>query len=463
MLTKQFNDLVSEVAAVARREGLPVFLVGGSVRRLLGGGEQTDLDLVVDAPRGAAQLGAALAEALPGCSRPAAISSFPTVELRCGGQTVQISEPLRKIALDISSVGAPLSETMKQDALVRDFTVNTLLIPVGKADPAQIIDPLGSGRDDLGKRILRTPMEPGYTLANDPLRMLRAVRFLAVEEFELDPALRRAILAGAPKIAGMPGERIGQELTKILTGPRPAEGVRALRELELLRHILPELEELASVEQPTQYHGDDALSHTLKVLDGVGPRLRVRLAALFHDLGKSSTSREMEGRVVFHGHQHASAAGTRAALRRLRYSRKEIEEVARLVEMHMLAYRPEWSDKAVRRLVRRAGALLDDLTELYRADILARRPPHNNPAEFEHLAARLRAVDQEGIRSASSPLTGEEVMDLLEIGQCPQVGEAQRAVEKAIVDDRIPAEREAARRFLLEQFVPRLQGRGATP
>ncbi|HUX07559.1 MAG TPA: HD domain-containing protein [Acidobacteriota bacterium] len=455
----RLGQILTIADAAGKSEGVSAYLVGGSVRRLLAGRRMSDLDVVVDAPRGASRLAEILSQKVPYAARPVAVGSFPMVEVRCGDISIQISEPLRNITMDISGLGGPLSDAMKQDVLRRDFTVNTLLCPVGTPAPENIIDALGYGLSDFERRILRTPLEPQETIGNDPIRMLRAVRFSNLEGFAIDPALAAAIRAGAPKITTTPGERINMELSKILMGSEPSEGIRALVEHDLLRFTLPELSDLAQVEQPTDYHGDDVLSHTLKVLDNTKPELRLRLAALMHDLGKKSTKTEKEGRVVFHGHQYTGASEAKRVLQRLRYPAKLVDEVAAMVEMHMVAYRQEWSDTAVRRFIRKAGEQLDDLMELYRADILARKPPHDDLAEFEDLKKRIDAVDAEEIRKIASPLSGDEVMEILDLEPGPEVGNAIEAIESAIVDGKLTADSQAARNFLLKEFVSkRMEG-----
>ena len=451
-----FDQVVAIAAAQARSEGLKVYLVGGTVRRLLAGDKMADLDLVVDAPRGAQILAEVLSKKIPYASRPVAIGgTFPLVEVRAGKLAIQISEPIRKLTLDVGGIHSSLSDAMKQDALRRDFTVNTLLALIDVPTSAGVIDPLGCGKEDLAARRLRTPREPRITIDDDPIRMLRAVRFANLDGFDVDSELAATIRDSAPKITGMPGERIAAELSKILTGPKPSAGFRMLAAFELLHYILPEVAELAEVDQPGEFHGDDVLSHSLKVLDAVRPDLVLRLAALLHDVGKSATRAEKEGKVVFYGHQYTGSEEAREALRRLRYPSRVIEAVTRLIEMHMIAYRSEWSDSAVRRLVHKADELLPALIELYRADVAARKPPHNDVSLVEELQHRVEELDIEQIRSVRSPLSGEEVMEILEIDPGPAVGEAMSAIETAIIDGKIAQDEDAARRFLTEDYKRR--------
>jgi poly(A) polymerase len=287
---------------------------------------------------------------------------------------------------------------------------------------------------------------------------LRAIRFFAIDGFSPVSELYAGAAATAHLIAGEPGERISMELSKILLSGRTSESMRMLINFGLMHYIFPDIEHLAGVTQQPEYYTEDALNHTFKVLSLSEPVLRLRLAALFHDVGKARTRQTREGKIVFSGHQYAGAEKTREALKRLRYPRKLVEEVSKLVEMHMIAYRTEWSDTAVRRLVHEAGDLLDDLLLLYRADILARAQPHNDLSIFEHLLERIKLLDLDSIIYAKSPLTGEMIMSVLGVAEGPLVGDAQDAIEQAIVDGKIGADESSAMQLLRKEIAPRLKG-----
>jgi poly(A) polymerase len=445
-------EVLSGAAEVARELKMRAFLVGGSSRRLACGYPLTDLDIVVFAEKGAAFLGEALSKRLPEASRPISISNFPIVEVRCGETAIQISDPMPPPSSGSAVAAADLNEKIKADALRRDFTVNTLLLPLERPEPGAVIDPLGTGLADLKEGVLRTPLPADATIIDDPIRMLRAVRFSCVEGFRIGAALFEALKRMAGRIGAMPAERISNEFTKIITGPQPDEGLRILQDTGLLQYVLPEISTLLGMKQPEKYHDDDVFDHTLKVVKEVEPDLRTRLAALFHDVGKAVTQKTYLGRIVFHGHQHVGAEMSKVALQRLRYPKKVIDDVTELVRLHMVVYRTTWSDSAVRRLVRKAGDLLERLLQLYRADRLARKPPFDDLAEFDDLQLRLQAVGVEHIRRLQLPLSGGDVMELLGIRQGPRVGVALKTVESAILDGRIPNDREEARRFLLSQF-----------
>lgn len=453
MASLSLEELIVKAAESARAEGLTAYLVGGTTRRTILGLPLSDIDIVVFARGGAMALASALSSCLPNTPRPITIGMFPTVEIRCGEHVVQISESALKISAEASKNPEALHKATQEDALRRDFTINTLLMPLEKPEAAEVSDPLGVGLKDLKKKVLRTPLEPAATFADDPIRLLRAIRFSCVEGFQINRRLSEAIKRHSSMISAMPGERINYEFSKIITGPRPDDGIRKMLELGLLDHVLPEIAALSELKQPLPYHKDDVLTHSINVLRNVEQHLTLRLAALFHDVGKAATGKEVDGRIAFHGHEHAGIDTAAEALKRLRYPNKIITDVSRLIQLHMIAYRAEWSDRAVRRLVRKAGDRLDQLMKLYQADILARKPPYNKLTEFEDLERRMQSIDTETIKKFDLPVSGGDVMELLGIKQGPRIGEVLTAVEMAIVDGKIPNDREAAKTFLIHNFT----------
>ena len=456
---KEIREILDVAARYEKESGSACYMVGGSVRRMLLDKKIYDLDIVVDGTGGAEELANEISSSFKGASKPQSINNFSTVEVRTKDIIVQISESEENPKVNYQSIYAPISDRMKADALRRDFTVNTLLIPVSDPKPDTIIDPLSIGIQDLNKKVLRTPLDAAQTFKNDPIRMLRTIRFCVSEGFEASDEIPGTIQKLSHLIAKEPGERINIEFSKIITSEFPSDGIGQMIGYGLLRHIFPDVEQLATIDQTTEYYDDNVLNHTLKVLDNSGPILRLRLAVLFHDIGKAQTRQVKGGKVVFHGHQYAGAELTRKELLKLRYPNKLIDEVTKLVEKHMIAYRPEWSDMAVRRLAHDAGELIDDLLLLYRADILARSRPHNDLTLFEHLMERIKMLDLEAIIHARSPLAGEEVMSILNLDEGPAIGEAQSAIEQAIVDGRIRSTARDAKSFLINDYMPRIKGK----
>jgi poly(A) polymerase len=331
--------------------------------------------------------------------------------------------------------------TLDEDLRRRDFTINTLLMDLD----GKIHDPLG-GRKDLEARILRTPTDPLRTFSDDPLRMLRAVRFASQLGFELAPdllpAMRQMRSRLAPPVISV--ERSADELRQMLASERPRLALELLDAGGLLDVILPELAACKGVKQ-TGYHTHDVYGHTLLTVERVPADLIVRLAALFHDVGKPTTA-TADG--AFTGHEVVGAAMARSALERLRFSQKEIEAVVLLVRLHLrpVYYSSEWSDGAVRRLARDAGDQLDRLMALARADIAASAYPE--PEKLDELQARLEAALHERPSRLAPVVTGEDVMRVRGIGPGPDVGRIKQRLQELVIDGEIAPTREAVLDFL---------------
>jgi poly(A) polymerase len=331
--------------------------------------------------------------------------------------------------------------TLDEDLRRRDFTINTLLMDFDGG----IEDRLG-GRADLASRLLRTPADPLRTFSDDPLRMLRAIRFAAELDFHLDssliPAMREMRSRLAPPVISI--ERITDELRKMLVSPRPKLALELMDQAALLEVVLPELAQCKGVQQGG-YHTHDVFGHTLLAVQAAPPDLLVRVAALFHDVGKPATAR---GDGTFVGHEDIGADMARAALERLRFAQHDIEVVTSLIRLHLrpVYYGPEWTDGAVRRLARDAGALIDRLMALARADIAASAYPH--PEKLDELQARLDAVRSETPSRLEPVVTGEDVMRVRGIGPGPEVGRIKRRLEEMVIDGELPADRQEVLGFL---------------
>jgi len=308
-----------------------------------------------------------------------------------------------------------------------------------------IQDPLG-GRKDLEAKVLRTPADPIRTFEDDPLRMLRAVRFAAELGFELAPDLLPAMRQMKSRLAPpvISAERIADELRKMLGSDRPKLALGLLDQAELLEVILPEIAACKGVPQ-TGFHTHDVFGHTLLTVEATPPDLLLRTAALFHDVGKPQTAK---GDGTFVGHEEVGAEIARAALERLRFSQKEIETVTTLVRLHLrpVFYRSEWSDGAVRRLARDSGPLLGRLMLLARADIAASAYPY--PEKMDELQGRLDAVVAERPSRLAPLITGEDIMRIRGIGPGPEVGRIKQKLEELVIDGEIPPDRDAITKYL---------------
>jgi poly(A) polymerase len=309
-------------------------------------------------------------------------------------------------------------------------------------------DPLGGGKD-LEAKVLRTPTDPIRTFEDDPLRMLRAIRFAAELGFTLAPDLLPAMRGMKSRLAPpvISVERIADELRKMLASPRPRLALELLDQAELLAVTLPEIAAGKGVPQ-TGYHTHDVFGHTLLTVEATPPDLVLRLAALFHDVGKPQTAK---GDGTFVGHEEVGAEIARTALERLRFSQKEIEAITKLVRLHLrpVFYRSEWSDGAVRRLARDAGPLLDRLMLLARADIAASAYPY--PEKMDELQARLDRVLAERPSRLAPLITGDDIMRIRGIGPGPEVGRIKTKLEELVLDGEIPPDRAAITSYLSSQ------------
>jgi poly(A) polymerase len=368
---------------------------------------------------------------------------FGTAQVTLGPRRVEFATARRESYAEDSR--KPLIEpaTLEEDLRRRDFTVNAMVMDTD----GRILDPLG-GREDLARRLLRTPGDPDRTFADDPLRMLRAVRFAAQLDFTLDPALlpamRRMAERARPPVLSV--ERVQEELRKLLLTDRPRLGLELMAEGGLMAVLLPELEACRGVAQGG-WHRDDVFGHTLDAVEHTARDLRLRLAALFHDIGKPPTAGPG---LTFHGHDRAGAEMTAAAMERLRFPHALIQDVVRLVRMHMrpIQYRSDWGAGAVRRLARDGGELIGPLLDLARADVAASAYPGTD--EIEELAGRLREAEQETPSRLRIPIDGRDIMDVLGIGPGPAVGRAKSRLEELVLDGLIDPDRSALLAHLRE-------------
>ena len=435
------EDVLRLLKQAASDLGVKAWVVGGYVRDKLLGRPQPNPDVVVEGGDAlkVAERFAELAHAGP----PATFERYGTAQVTLPGRLVEFVTARAESYASDSRKPDVRPATLEEDLRRRDFTINTLLMDL----EGKVHDPLG-GRKDLEARILRTPTDPTRTFADDPLRMLRAIRFASQLGFELAPdivpAMREMKSRLAPPVISV--ERIADELRKMLTSDRPRLAIELLDAGGMLETILPELAACKGVAQ-TGFHTHDVYGHTLLTVERVPNDLVVRLAALFHDVGKPSTA-TADG--AFPGHEQVGAQLARSALERLRFSQKEIEPVAQLVRLHLrpVYYSSEWTDGAVRRLARDAGEQLERLMALARADIAASAYPE--PQKLDELQARLDAVLAEKPSRLAPLISGEDVMRVRGIGPGPEVGRIKQRLEELVIDGEIPPAREAALEYLVQ-------------
>ncbi len=408
--------------------GHQCFLVGGTVRDALlearprapGEGE-ADLDLATDArPDEVERLVRGWADGvwLQG-------QRFGTVGCEKDGTRFEITTFRAEVYRPESrKPEVAFADDIETDLSRRDFTINAMALRL--PDP-ELVDPFG-GAADLAAKRLRTPLEPEVSFLDDPLRMMRAARFIAAFALEPDAELVAAVEELHGRMEIVSGERIRDELTKLLLLPDPSAGLWFLCSTDLSDEFLPELNALQLEQDPIHQH-KDVLAHTIAVVRKTRPELRVRLAALLHDIGKPKTRSVGPGGVSFHHHEVVGARMAEERLRALRFPSELVEDVARLVYLHLRihTYAMGWTDRAVRRYVRDAGPLLEPLNHLVRQDCTTRnkakaRALNRRIDELEERIARLR--EQEELDRIRPPLDGRQVMAFLGIEPGPLVGEA---------------------------------------
>jgi poly(A) polymerase len=434
---------LQELAARFVAAGYRIYLVGGSVRDALLGQAHEDVDLTTDArPDEIERLVSGWAEHvwLQG-------KAFGTVGCSRGDLRLEITTFRAEVYHPESrKPSVTFTDELETDLSRRDFTVNAMAISL--PDPV-LIDPFDGLSDLLVHRRLRTPLDPETSFLDDPLRMLRAARFVTSLGLEPDPVLVESVEALAGRLEIVSPERIGDELSKLLVADDPAPGLWFLVNHGLADEFLPELPALALEQDPIHHH-KDVLAHTIAVVAKTRPEIVVRLAALLHDIGKPKTRSFGPDGVSFHLHDVVGARMAEERLRALRYPNEIIESVTALIALHLRfhTYRMGWTDKAVRRYVRDAGPLLDELNHLVRCDCTTRnqakaRALSKRMDELERRIAEL--AEQEELSSIRPPLDGHRVMELLGVGPGPVVGEALNMLLEARLDEGPISEEEAVR------------------
>ena len=451
MIPERFQPLVQATAELARRfdkAGRRLYIVGGPVRdafaAVSAGPGDKDLDLTTDAPPDEVERlvkGWADALWLQG-------KRFGTVGLSHDGQRFEITTHRAEVYRPESrKPEVSFGDSIEVDLSRRDFTVNAMAL---RLPDLELVDPF-DGLADLAARRLRTPLAPEISFGDDPLRMLRAARFVAGFGLEPVPEIPAAVKAMHDRLSIVSAERIRDELDKLVTVDKPSPGLWFIVETGLAADFLPELPGLALEQDPIHRH-KDVLAHTLAVVDKTGPDRLLRLAALLHDIGKPRTRAFAPGGVTFHHHEVVGARMTRLRLTELRYPQDEIQVVTRLVELHLRfhTYRLGWTDRAVRRYVRDAGPLLERLNELTRSDCTTRNAARARALErrMDELEARIAELGaQEELRALRPDLDGVQVMAHLDLAPGPAVGRALDFLMELRLDEGPLGEEEAYRRL----------------
>jgi poly(A) polymerase len=455
------NPILEEAAPLAeifRAAGFRLYLVGGIVRDMLLGRltHRVDLDFTTDAEP--SQIKALLA--------PWATSlwtqgeRFGTIGATRGGRTYEITTHRgERYEAEDRHPEVQFSTSLEEDLIRRDFTVNALAIEVTAAHPT-LIDPFG-GSEDLAALVLRTPGTAQDSFSDDPLRMLRAARFIAGYQLVPTTELTQAAEQLAQRLEIVSVERIREEFDKLMVTQDPSAGLWFLHDTGLAQFFFPELSALRVEQDPIHQH-KDVLTHTIAVVAKTQPNLVLRLAAMYHDVGKPKTRAVGDSGVSFHHHEVVGARMTRQRMKALRYSNDMVERVSQLVFLHLRfhTYSMGWTDSAVRRFVRDAGDQLEELIELTRCDCTTR-----NRRKAEILSKRMDDLEeriatlaaQEELAAIRPDLDGREVAEHLGIQPSREVGDALRHLLELRLD-RGPMAKEDALKELDLWWAERQQG-----
>lgn len=442
----QFLDrpIFKLVGEIAGQRGVKAFVIGGYVRDCLLGRECTDIDIVVEGS------GIDFARAVgESCGRPVSyFPSFGTAMLKFHGDEIEFVGARKESYRRESRKPIVENGTLEDDQQRRDFTINALALSLMPDNFGEIVDPFGGVRD-LAAGIIRTPLDPDTTYSDDPLRMLRAVRFASKLstpelEFQIVPESMDSMRRLAGRLSILSVERIAEELVKMLATPRPSMAFRLMDEAGLLPHILPEISALKGVETVDGRGHKDNFAHTLAVLDNVAAvsdSIPLRWAALLHDVGKAASKRyDPAIGWTFHGHDVLGSKMVPGIFNRLRLSQDEMKFVRKMVWLHM---RPislvdeEVTDSAVRRLLFDAGDDIDSLMILCNADITSKNPAKvaRIRSNFELVKQKMQVVEEKDrIRNFKNPITGEYVMQVYGIPPCHEIGTLKEMVKEAILD-----------------------------
>jgi tRNA nucleotidyltransferase (CCA-adding enzyme) len=445
-LFKVLKDTVHEV-------GIKAFVIGGWVRdRLLERDQKKDIDIV--ALGSGIDLALALQKKLPGAKPVQVFKTYGTAMVHWEGIDLEFVGA-RKESYDPESRNPQVSPgTLKDDQNRRDFTINALAISLNTEDFGAFTDPF-DGLKDLENRILRTPLDPNITYSDDPLRMLRAIRFANQLNFTIEEQSLNAITQNASRIEIISKERVVDELHKILSTSKPSIGFSLLEKTGLLHYILPELIALKGVEEIEGQRHKDNFYHTLEVVDNLCPNsknLWLRWSALLHDIGKAPTKRfKPPVGWTFHNHEFVGAKMVYKIFKRLKMPLNE--KMKYVQKMVMMSSRPiviaedQVTDAAVRRLVFDSGPDIDDLITLCEADITTKNANrfkryHNN---FKLVREKIVAVEEKDqLRNFQPPVSGETIMQFFGLQPCREIGVIKDAIKEAILEGEIPNEPEAA-------------------
>jgi len=455
------NPIFRTIAQAATNLGLESYVIGGFVRDyILERGDAKDIDIV--AVGSGIELAKEVSNILPGKPKVSIFKTYGTAMLKTGGIEIEFVGARKESYNEDSRNPAVENGTLEDDQNRRDFTINALALSLNEGNFGDLLDPF-QGVEDLQRKIIKTPLEPDVTYSDDPLRMLRAIRFATQLNFIIDSESLESITRNADRIKIISKERIVDEINKILLAEVPSKGFALLHKTKLLPHIFPELVALEGIDEKEGQRHKDNFWHTLEVVDNIALRtddLWLRWAALLHDIGKAPTKRfDKKVGWTFHAHEFV---GSKMVFKLFKRLKMPLNDKMKFVQkMVLMSSRPivlasEVTDSAVRRLVFDAGDYVEDLMTLCEADITTKNPKkfRKYHANFQLVRDKIVEVEErDHVRNFQPPVSGEEIMKTFNLRPSREIGIIKDAIKEAILEGEIPNEYEAAKTFMLKKGI----------
>ena len=448
------------ISQVAYDRGQSVYVVGGYVRDLLLGRKSpTDIDFVTESS--GIELAQAVAKSINPETKVSVFKTYGTAMFRYENLELEFVGA-RKESYSADSRNPQVEQgTLEDDQKRRDFTVNAMAISLNKDNFGELIDPF-NGMEDMEQKILRTPLEPVQTYSDDPLRMMRAIRFASTLGFSIEQKSLEAIEKEAKRIEIITVERIMVEFNKIMLSEKPSVGLEIMKKTGLLDIVLPELTALEGIEEVEGQKHKDNFWHTLEVVDNISKNtdnLWLRWAALLHDVGKAPTKKYVKGTGwTFHGHEFLGSKMVKTIFQRLKLplgkDMKYVQKMVKLSSRPIALISDDVSDSALRRMLFDAGEDLEDLFTLCKADITTKNSYKQEKFKknFEYVAKKIKEVEEKDhVRNFQPPITGEEIMEMFNLKPGKEIGILKERVKEAVLEGEIPNEHEAAKELVIQE------------
>jgi poly(A) polymerase/tRNA nucleotidyltransferase (CCA-adding enzyme) len=433
---KRVEEVLYNLSKVVKKLGITAYIVGGLPRDIILRGKLShDIDVVVFDDNIHIFEGVLLKE----------LGNPPFMKAK--------NQKLTRIFIDNITIDItpPKGKTLEEDLKERDFTINTLVIPLKSLINfrSEILDPLGVGKQDIISRNLRTPSNPKKTILSDPARIIRIARFIS-DDFVASEELVRAAKEKIGSINQVPKERQGEELRKLFLSLKPSLGLIFLRDIGFFHYSFPKIVPALYKDQKSPYHFEGVFEHCVRVVDLTPPDIVLRCAAFFHDIGKAFSERVLtDGRVVYWGHEKFSAEISNDFLSTFKFPENERRKIVSVVQNHMIYYSSDWSDSAVRRLIKRIGDDMDLVLKFVEYDIKALKDPNPKLKSLEELRTRIfNEVRKLGKAQIKCPLDGYEIQKIFGLPKGKIIGEIKKAVEEAIIEGKIKPEKSSAIEFI---------------